>query len=298
VIRHRDSIFATPLTVISPVTNVGHAITTLVGRLEMTDGNDVEQAGNGPGVGKPINGQNDRTNLIKKILYGLALTAFLFVLGYPIYRHEQNLPSSIGSMDFSALSQEAKNNPAELAQRISNDAIWFHELWVRWLLTDWGLTFFAAGSAVTAAIKNAYSSKSAAQAAPSKMDLLVGFLAVGAVLASTFAAKLHASEFADLYRYGDLTLQDAKASYLYDLSSGQSQADATKALYVAWQDAQKHLEGPFAKNKQPESRAGENNVDRTKGQGETKATQDPQPQTQTVTPPDHQPRAADKSKQQ
>lgn len=143
-------------------------------------------------------------------------------------------------------SQETANNSKELVQRISDDWLWFHELWIRWLLTDWGLTFFAAGTVVTAAIKNAYSSKSGVQNNLSGMDLAVAVLAVGAVLASTFQAKLHASELADRYRYGDLKLQDGKAQYLYDLSSGKTPSEAAKSLFETWQDAQKYLEGPFA----------------------------------------------------
>jgi hypothetical protein len=194
--------------------------------------------------------------IAERVFYGSVVVIILGIVGYYTLQHERTLPAPIGSMNFTDLGTQVINNPYELAHRIFNDALWFHELWIRWLLTDWGLTFFAAGSAVTAAIKNAYSSKSGVQTNLSRMDLAVAILAVGAVLASTFEAKLHASELADRYRYGDLKLQDAKAQYLYDLSSGKSQTDATKSLYEAWKDAQKYLEGPFAKEKPNQDSSG------------------------------------------
>jgi hypothetical protein len=64
------------------------------------------------------------------------------------------------------------------------DASWFHKLYIRWSLTDWSLTFLAAGTAVSAAIKNTYSSKTDATTSLSWIDILLIVLAVMTVLAT------------------------------------------------------------------------------------------------------------------
>ena len=118
------------------------------------------------------------------------------------------------------------------------DAGWFHKLYVRWTITDWSLTFLAAGTAVSAAIKNTYSSKTNAQTELSWIDILLIVLAVMTVLATTFDGKLHAAQLADKYRYGDLHLQTAKFIY----AASAKDADAKARLLAAWREAQDYLE--------------------------------------------------------
>jgi hypothetical protein len=120
------------------------------------------------------------------------------------------------------------------------DATWFHKLYVRWSITDWTLTFLAAGTAVSAAIKNTYSSKTAPTTSLSWLDILLIVFAVMTVLASTFDAKLHAGQLADKYRAGDLHLQKAKVDY----EASKKDADAIEKLRLAWHEAQDILEAP------------------------------------------------------
>jgi hypothetical protein len=149
--------------------------------------------------------------IAKRILYSPVVAIISGFVGYYALQLERTLSLPMGSINFTDLGAQVKNNPYELAHPIFIVALWFHELWTGWLLADWGLTFFAAGSAVTAVIKNAHSSRSGVQTNLPKMDRAMAILAIGAVLASTFEARLHASELGDLYRYRDLKLQDAKA---------------------------------------------------------------------------------------
>ena len=118
------------------------------------------------------------------------------------------------------------------------DASWFHKLYVRWTLTDWSLTFLAAGTAVSAAIKNTYSSKTNAATELSWVDLLLIVLAVLTVLATTFDGKLHAAQLAEKYRYGDLRLQTAKFIY----AASNKDAEAKAQLLASWREAQEFLE--------------------------------------------------------
>jgi hypothetical protein len=118
------------------------------------------------------------------------------------------------------------------------DAGWFHKLYVRWTITDWSLTFLATGTAVSAAIKNTYSSKTNAQTELSWIDILLIVFAVMTVLATTFDGKLHAAQLAEKYRYGDLHLQTAKFIY----AASNKDADAKAKLLASWREAQAFLE--------------------------------------------------------
>jgi hypothetical protein len=120
---------------------------------------------------------------------------------------------------------------------IYTDAYWFHENYMRWSAVDWALTAFAAGTAVSAAIKNAYSVKQDKQDA-SNLDIALMILAVFAVLATTFDAKLHAGQLAEQYRKGDLILQDAKMRFEKHIND----ADAQEKLLLEWQRAENILE--------------------------------------------------------
>jgi hypothetical protein len=120
---------------------------------------------------------------------------------------------------------------------IYTDAFWFHENYMRWSVVDWALTAFAAGTAVSAAIKNAYSVKQDKQDA-SKLDIALMILAVLAVLATTFDAKLHAGQLAEQYRKGDLILQDAKMRFEKHIDD----YDAQEKLLLEWQKAEDILE--------------------------------------------------------
>jgi hypothetical protein len=102
----------------------------------------------------------------------------------------------------------------DLVKMIYYDASWFHKLYVRWTITDWSLTFLAAGTAVSAAIKNTYSSKKGIENSLSSIDIILIVLAVLTVLATTFDGKLHAAQLAEKYRWGDLHLQTAKFAYV------------------------------------------------------------------------------------
>jgi hypothetical protein len=116
---------------------------------------------------------------------------------------------------------------------IYTDAYWFHENYMRWSAVDWALTAFSAGTAVGAAIKNAYSVKQDKNTA-STLDIALMILAVLAVLATTFDAKLHAGQLADQYRQGDLILQDAKMQFAKHINDDGAQ----DKLLAEWQKAQ------------------------------------------------------------
>lgn len=127
------------------------------------------------------------------------------------------------------------------------DATWFHKLYIRWSIIDWSLTFLAAGTAVSAAIKNTYSSKTDATPSLSWLDILLIVLAVLTVLATTFDGKLHASQLAEKYRAGDLRLQEAKIDY----AASNKDQDAKNKLLAAWHEAQDILESSFSAVKSP-----------------------------------------------
>jgi hypothetical protein len=125
----------------------------------------------------------------------------------------------------------------DVVKLIFTDAYWFHELYVRWTVVDWILTFLATGTALSAVIKNAYSVKTGA-ADLSRLDKLLIVLAVLTVLATTFDGKLHAGQLAEKYRAGDLILQEAKIDY----AGSTKDAAAVTALKNKWHEAQNKLE--------------------------------------------------------
>ena len=121
--------------------------------------------------------------------------------------------------------------------------------WMNWLVTDWVLSLMAAGTAISAAIKNAFSSHNLAKAQikaqedgttppvpkSSGVDTAVMVLAALTVIATTLDAKMHATQQADRYRRSDLILQDAIGDY-------KNNADR-EALIKAWHQSQRVLEG-------------------------------------------------------
>ena len=136
---------------------------------------------------------------------------------------------------------------------IINDAQWYEVLWMRWTVTDWVLTLLAAGTAITAAVKNAFSTHNQAQAqaaaaavggpAPvqtsGKVDKWVMVFAALTIIATTLDSKMHASQQAERYRMGDLLLQDGIMDYRL---SKRTDVDQDNLLAV-WHQAQKILEG-------------------------------------------------------
>jgi hypothetical protein len=127
---------------------------------------------------------------------------------------------------------------SNLVDMIYLDASWFHKLYVRLSITDWSLTFLAAGTAVSAAIKNTYASKADANASLSSIDILLIVLAVLTVLGTTFDGKLHAGQLAEKYKAGDLHLQTAKFIY----AASNKDADAKAKLLASWSETQEILE--------------------------------------------------------
>jgi hypothetical protein len=141
-------------------------------------------------------------------------------------------------------------NASSEANYIFYDAKWYEVLWMRWTAVDWVLTLLAAGTAVTAAVKNAFSAHSQAQdkaaggdGAPSanspKIDRVVMWFAALTIVATTLDAKIHPAQLAERYRQGDLLLQDSIMDYRH---SPKLPAD-DEALLVSWHQAQKILEG-------------------------------------------------------
>lgn len=133
----------------------------------------------------------------------------------------------------------------DIVKMVYYDAAWFHKLYVRWTITDWTLTFLAAGTAVSAAIRNTYSSKKGTEGSASSMssiDIILIVLAVLTVLATTFDGKLHAAQLAEKYRWGDLHLQTAKFYY----AAHKDDHDAKEQLLTAWREAQDYLASPSA----------------------------------------------------
>jgi hypothetical protein len=126
----------------------------------------------------------------------------------------------------------------DIVTLVYTDAYWFHELYMRWTVVDWFLTFLATGTALSAVLKNSVSVRSGAAADLSKWDLALIVLALCAVLGSTFDSKLHAGTLADRYRAGDLVLQEAQMDY-----AGSAKGPTDKeALRKRWHDAQSVLE--------------------------------------------------------
>src|ERR1700691_3142675 len=70
---------------------------------------------------------------------------------------------------------------SDAAKSIFFDAKWYEGLWTRWTAVDWILSVLAAGTAIAAAVQNAFSNHAQAQAqaggpaapAPARVDRLV-----------------------------------------------------------------------------------------------------------------------------
>jgi hypothetical protein len=139
---------------------------------------------------------------------------------------------------------------------IANDQLEDAWLFINWTVADWLLTLLAAGTAIGAAVKNAFSAHNQAKsqaavadakaagevpaasdvsAASSNVDKWVMVLAALTIAATTLDTKIHAGVQADRYRQADLLLQEALADY---------KADTKQDLLLAsWHRAQKILEG-------------------------------------------------------
>jgi hypothetical protein len=144
---------------------------------------------------------------------------------------------------------------SEAAKSIFYDAKWYEILWERWTVVDWLLSLLAAGTAVTAAVKNAFSahtqtgSPEGDQGSSAKVDRVVMWFAALTVVATTLDAKIHPAQLAERYRQGDLLLQDAIMDYRH---SPKGPADE-EALLNVWHQAQRILEGAPAVPPKPES---------------------------------------------
>ena len=144
--------------------------------------------------------------------------------------------------------QQVDLRTSDFLGSVSDYANEYHWLYVRWTFTDWLLTFFAAGTAVSAAIKNAYSVKQDKQDTASWLDLTLMVLAVLSVLATTFDAKVHADQLADQYRAADLRLQDAEMQFIHSSKDGAAQ----ETLFKAWEDAHTILEQKYPQTRPPQ----------------------------------------------
>ncbi len=143
---------------------------------------------------------------------------------------------------------------------IANEQAQYAWLFTNWTATDWILTILAAGTAIGAAVKNAFSAHNQVQAqavrvaaaadavakgeqppvavqppASNGVDKWVMALAALTIIATTLDAKMHAGVQADRYRRGDLILQEA----LVDYKVSKDQVP----LVAAWHKAQRILEG-------------------------------------------------------
>lgn len=153
------------------------------------------------------------------------------VIGFTVY-HKLRIPDPVATRII----------PGNSVNAIYDDAAAYHLLWMRWTFTDWLLTFFAAGTAVSAAIKNAYSVRQEKQDKAGWFDITLMVLAVLAVLATTFDAKLHAAQLAEQYRAGDLILQNAEMTYAQSDKSDEAKAQLLKQ----WLTAQSILQQKYA----------------------------------------------------
>lgn len=147
----------------------------------------------------------------------------------------------------SCAPQPTNEQVPDVVKKIIDDAGLYHTLWTRWTLTDWVLTLLAAGTAISAAVKNAFSAHTQAQAeragevlkSSSRVDRWVMILAALTIIATTLDGKMHAAQQAERYRLGDLLLQDAIMDY-----RGSQQRDAdVQNLLERWHEAQSILEG-------------------------------------------------------
>jgi hypothetical protein len=136
---------------------------------------------------------------------------------------------------------------SDAAKNIFFDAKWYEVLWMRWTAVDWILSLLAAGTAIAAAVQNAFSNhaqaqaQAAAQAAPTtaRVDRLVMWFAALTIVATTLDAKIHPAQLAERYRQGDLLLQDG----IMDYRHSQKTAADEQALLDVWHQAQRILEG-------------------------------------------------------
>lgn len=136
---------------------------------------------------------------------------------------------------------------SDAAKHIFFDAKWYEVLWMRWTAVDWILSLLAAGTAIAAAVQNAFSNHAQAQAPlpaqgvrPSaRVDRLVMWFAALTIVATTLDAKIHPAQLAERYRQGDLLLQDG----IMDYRHSQKTATDEQALLDVWHQAQRILEG-------------------------------------------------------
>jgi hypothetical protein len=119
-----------------------------------------------------------------------------------------------------------------LAKDIIDDSKWWTRLYMRWTVVYWMMTIFAAGTAVTAAIKNVLPSHSSAGGI-SKTDITILALALLSTISTAMQAVMKPALMADAYRDGDLIMQGARFDYL---ASEKTQSDLDKLL-AAWHKA-------------------------------------------------------------
>jgi hypothetical protein len=131
----------------------------------------------------------------------------------------------------------------EVVNRIVADAQWYSILWMRWIVVYWVLTLLAAGTAISTAIRSAYTTQHPAAKGgtplPSSFDGWLMGLAATTVIATVLLGAMRPDQAADRYRFGDLLLQDA----LTDYSASQKQDPDVRALLSSWHQAQQVLEG-------------------------------------------------------
>lgn len=189
--------------------------------------------GNPPQIPPPPDGQNPPSTakqLFSKYgWWGIALIIALVIFFVGRHFLSVSTPPPVHITDMAN---------ADVAQLISDDAEAFHRMYKWWTGIDWALTFFAAGTAVAATMKNTYAVKQDKQDSPSWLDVTLMVLAILAVLASTFDAKLHASQLATAYRRGDIVLQKAKMAW----ADSKKDDAAKKDLLDQWNVAESYLE--------------------------------------------------------
>ena len=135
---------------------------------------------------------------------------------------------------------------AERADKIREDSKWYRRLYMRWTVVYWVLTLCAAGTAVSAAIKSAYSSMHPVSASgvnaagmAAYLDMPVIWLAAITVVATALQGVMRADQLADRYRFGDLLLQTAIMKFDF---SPRTENDLSNLL-AAWEHAQQMLQG-------------------------------------------------------
>lgn len=146
--------------------------------------------------------------------------------------------------------------PSGVVLDIANDQLEDSWLYMNWTAANWTLTLLAAGTAIGAAIKNAFSARNQANAQlastleakannetpkpipiqPSGyIDGWVMVLAALTVIATTLSSTIHAGVEADHYRQADLKLQGALMDWKYK--------NDTDKLMSSWHDAQLIISG-------------------------------------------------------